>query len=445
MEQQSGTVPHVAPWAPPVAHARIAEVAADLADLWRDPSADRVARAAREALDEHARQFDDEGIVLYAGTNVMSEAARRVSESTVSGRPSMGWPGDKYQAGLDRLDRLEVLAPALVARLVGARFAEVRSHSATMANLAVYTALTRPGDTIAVLPERAGGHTSHHAAGVPGVRGLRVVDLPYDVDAYDVDLAALPRFLERERPRLVVIGASLLLFPHRVAAIREATSAVGAHLLYDASHMAGLVAAGRFQRPLAEGAEVLTFSTYKSFGGPPGGVIATDDPELAERISTAVFPGLTANYDAGRLAPLAVTAAEIADDGGAYADRCIAAARTLAAALHEEGFAVAGADRGFTDSHHVAVDAAALGGGRAAMARLAEAGIYLSAIGLPWQAPGEPDRGLRIGTQEVVRRGLGEAELRQVAALMADLLLRDADPRTVRKAVVRIREEARRA
>lgn len=439
MEQHDGTFPDIAPWASPAARARIAEVAGGLGALWSGLSADGVAQAVRNALAGHTRRFDDEGLVLYAGTNTMSEAARRVSEAPVSGRPSMGWPGEKYQSGLDALDTLEVLTPALVARLVGARFAEVRAHSATLANLAVYTAFTRPGDTIAVLPERAGGHTSHHAEGAPGVRGLRVVDLPYDADALDVDVAALPAFLERERPRLVVIGASLLLFPHRVGAIREAVAAAGARLLYDASHMAGLVAAGRFQRPLAEGADLLTFSTYKSFGGPPGGVIATDDAGLAEKASAAVFPGLTANYDAGRLAPLAVTAAEILDDGGAYADRCVAAARAFAAALSEEGFTVAGADRGFTESHHVAVDVAALGGGRAAMARLAEAGVYLSAIGLPWQRDGEPDRGLRIGTQEVVRRGLGDDALRQAAALMADLLLRDADPAVIRKAVTRLR------
>ncbi|MEU5878344.1 glycine hydroxymethyltransferase [Spirillospora sp. NPDC047279] len=420
----------MAPWASSVARSRIAEVAATLTDL----SPEGVSETVRGALRDHARAFDAEGIVLYAGTNVLSPAAREVADALVSGRPSMGWPGEKYQSGLDHLDTLEVLAPTLVARLLGARFAEVRSHSATMANLAVYTALTDPGDTIAVLPERAGGHTSHHAVGAPDVRGLRVVDLPYDAGAFDVDLDALPAFLERERPRLVVIGASLLLFPHDVAAI---AGIVGdTPLLYDASHMAGLVAAGRFQRPLAEGADVLTFSTYKSFGGPPGGVIATDDEALAERLSAAVFPGLTANYDAGRLAPLAVTAAEIMAGGGAYADRCVANARILAAALHDEGFTVAGRGRGFTESHHVAVD---VGDGRAAMAALADAGIYLSAIGLPWQAPGETDRGLRIGTQEVTRRGFGEHELRQAASLMADVLLRDADPAAVRKDAIRLR------
>jgi glycine hydroxymethyltransferase len=294
-----------------------------------------------------------------------------------------------------------------------------------------------------VLPARAGGHTSHHSAGAPSVRGLRVADLPYDAEAYDVDLAALPGFLARERPKLVVIGASLLLFPHRVAAISSSTDAAGAVLMYDASHLAGLVAAGRFQRPLTEGAQVLTFSTYKSFGGPPGGVIATNDAGLAERVSTVVFPGLTANYDAGRLAPLAVTAAEILDDGGAYADRCIANARTLAGALRDEGFTVAGADRGYTESHHVAVDAERFGGGRAAMSRLAAAGIYLSAIGLPWQRDDQPDLGLRIGTQEITRRGFGPDELCQTAAWMADILLRDTDPDTVRKAVAALRHSLR--
>ncbi|WP_018655183.1 serine hydroxymethyltransferase [Actinomadura flavalba] len=426
-----------APWASSAARARIADVAAGLGA----PTPEGVAATVRTALSDHARRFDAEGIVLYAGTNLMSPAARAVADAPVGGRPSMGWPGEKYQSGLDHLDTLEVLTPALMARLLGARFAEVRAHSATMANLAVYTAVTEPGDTIAVLPERAGGHTSHHAVGAPGVRGLRVVDLPYDAAAYDVDVPALPEFLDREGPRLVVIGASLLLFPHRVAEIAEAVHAAGATLLYDASHMAGLVAAGRFQRPLAEGADLLTFSTYKSFGGPPGGVVATDDAELAEAVSAAVFPGLTANYDIARLAPLAVTAAEILADDGAYADACVAAAQTLAAALHAEGVTVAGADRGFTASHHVALDVADLGGGRAAMDRLAEAGVYLSAIGLPWQEPGEPDRGLRLGTQELVRRGFTHDDLRRVAALVADVLLRDAAPGPVRKSAAALRAE----
>jgi glycine hydroxymethyltransferase len=295
-----------------------------------------------------------------------------------------------------------------------ARYAEVRPASATLANLAVYTALAQPGDTIAVLPETAGGHLSHHEAGAPGVRGLRVATLPYR--DHDVDLAALEAFLAREQPVLVVVGASVMLFPHR---LREIAALVGVPLLYDASHVAGLIAEGRFQDPLAEGADLVTFSTYKSFGGPPGGAIVTNDAELAEAVATAVYPGLTANYDAARLVPMAAAALEHERSAGAYADRCIANARALAAALAAAGFDVAGAERGFTESHHVALR----GGGADAARRLAEANILLSAT-----AAG----GLRLGTQAITRQGFNAAHMPAIAALFSAVLRAGAPPDGVR-------------
>ncbi|MQA95353.1 MAG: glycine hydroxymethyltransferase [Streptosporangiales bacterium] len=424
------------PWAPPAARARIDEVAAELGD---DLSVAHVAKVARAAIDGHERRLGAEGINLYAGTNSPSPLVRSLFDAGVASRPSMGWPGAKAQTGLDDIDVLEVLAARTVGAVMGAVHAEIRIQSATFANLAVFTALAEPGDTIAVLPEAAGGHNSHHATGSPGIRGLRVVDLPYDVAARDVDLAALPAFLAEHRPTVVVIGASLMLFPHRVEAVREAVDRAGAVLVFDASHIAGLVAGRRFQRPLKQGAHVMTFSTYKSFGGPPGGAIVTDDAALAERISDAVYPGMTANYDPGRLAPLAAAAAEAIEDDGAYPDACIAAARSFAADLAAAGLDVVAADRGFTESHHVAVDASAFGGGAAAAVRLAEAGIYLSAIALPDQDPAAPEAALRIGTQEVTRRGVGTAGLRQVARWCADVLLHGADPATVKAKVRELR------
>ncbi|RCG26606.1 glycine hydroxymethyltransferase [Sphaerisporangium album] len=423
----------VAPWAPPRARRRLAELEARLAGQ----DADQVVRTVTGALAGHRRAFDEDGIVLYAGTNTMSPRALAAHDAAVSGRPSMGWPGDKYQTGLDHLDVLETLAPLQVAALMEGEFAEVRLQSATLANLACYTAFARPGDTIAVLPEAAGGHASHHAQGVAGVRGLRVADLPYDAAAFSIDHARLPGFLERERPALVVIGASLMLFPHDVAAVRAACDEVGATLVYDASHVAGLIAGRRFQRPLEEGAHVLTMSTYKSFGGPPGAAIVTRDEALAERVSAAAYPGLTANYDAARLAPLAVTAAELAETGPDYADACVANASALAAALQEAGFAVVAADRGWTASHHVAVDASDLGGGDAAARTLAEGGVYLSGIGLPGRA--EPLPGLRIGTQEITRRGFTPPLMCDLAALMRRLLLDHEPPADVRPATTTLR------
>ncbi|MEO3812644.1 beta-eliminating lyase-related protein [Sphaerisporangium sp. B11E5] len=401
--------------------------------------AEGVSRTVTAALDAHRRAFDDDGIVLYAGTNTMSPRALAAHRATLSTRPSMGWPGEKFQAGLDHLDVLETLTPMRVAAVMDGGYAEVRLQSATMANLACYTALARPGDTVAVLPEAAGGHASHHAQGAAGVRGLRVVDLPYDAAAFNIDLRRLPAFLRRENPAVVVIGGSLMLFPHDVAAVRAACDETGATLIYDASHVAGLIAGGRFQRPLAEGAHLLTMSTYKSFGGPPGAAIVTRDARLAERVSAAAYPGLTANYDAARLAPLAVTAAELAEHGAAYADACMAGAAALAGELRAAGFTVAAAELGCTASHHVAVDAAAFGGGDPAARTLAAAGIYLSGIGLPGAAPGEPMRGLRIGTQEVTRHGFGPREMAAVAGLMARVLLKGEDPPAVRADAVELR------
>ncbi len=433
----TGSVPevHTAPWAPAGARARLADVERALP---ADPA--EALRHAVRAAEAHARRIDEEALLLYAGGNVPDPAGRTVLPAPLlSGQPSMGYPGDKYQAGLEHLDVVEVTVARLVAEAIGARFAEVRPTSATLANLAVYTALAAPGDTIAVLPDWAGGHLSHHAVGAAGVRGLRVAELPYDPRALDVDLDRLPAMLAREAPVLVVVGGSLMLRPHRLEAIAEAVHAHGARLLYDASHVAGLVAEGRFQAPLREGADLVTFSTYKSFGGPAGGVIAGDDPELMARVAGAVYPGLTANYDLARLLPLGDAALGHRAAGGSYADACIANARALEAGLGAEGLAVLGAATGSTRSHHVAVDVRSLGGGPAAARRLADVNVLLSEIGCP--APDGPDpRGaIRIGTQTVTRQGFGPADMPDVARAVAAGLRGSRDPGALRAEVAALR------
>jgi glycine hydroxymethyltransferase len=390
------------------------------AELPEDPAA--ALAVAEAAAREHARRIEEECLQLYAGTNA---PAPWEHAAALAVQPSMGYPGDKYQAGLEPIDVVEVAAARAIARVMRARFAEVRLTSATLANLAVYSALTQPGDTIAVLPDWAGGHLSHHAIGAPGVRGLRVVDLPYDADALDVDLDALPEFLAREAPKLVVVGASLMLFPHR---LREIAAAVDVPLLYDASHVAGLIAERRFQDPLADGADLMTFSTYKSFGGPPGGAIVTNDEALAEKVATAAYPGLLANYDASRLLPLAAAALERETSGGDYADRCIANAQALARGLDERGLDVLGRPRGFTVSHHVAVR---VGDGTAAARRLAEGNILLSEIGVPKNPAG----GLRFGTQAITRQGFTPDDMPEIAEAVAACLNGDdvrADVRALR-------------
>jgi glycine hydroxymethyltransferase len=363
-------------------------------------------------LPGRAVEVEEHELVLYAGTNALSPAVKAAHDPQISTRP----PGVGY------VDEIAAIAAQAVAAAMRAPHAEIRPPSATIANLAVYAALTEPGDTIAALPDWAGGHASHHANGAAGVRGLRVVELPYA--DFDVDVARLEPFLARERPRLIVVGGTLMLFPHRLAPLVEIARATDARVLYDASHVAGLIAGGAFQDPLAEGADVMTFSTYKSFGGPPGGAIIASAPDLTAALTRAVT-GLTTNYDAGRLVPLTIAATELRRSGGRYAHACIANAQRLGAALAARGFDVLAADRGYTASHHLAVHAGA------AVARLAEAGIHASAA---------TANVLRLGTQELTRRGFGEAAMDTIADLMARVLVHGESPATVREDVRALRD-----
>ena len=431
------TTVRTAPWASERALSRLAEVERALPEDLAAAFA-----AATDAVSAHERRVEREVLVLYAGSNVPTPQGAAAHRALLSNQPSMGYAGDKYQAGIEALDVLEVAVSRLVADVMGARFAEVRPTSATVANLAVYAAVAEPGDTIAVLPAWAGGHLSHHAVGAPGIRGLRVVELPYDLELLDVDLDRVAGVLAAERPALVVAGASLMLHPHRLAPLAELVHDAGARLLYDASHVAGLLAEGRFQTALADGADVVTFSTYKSFGGPAGGVIVSDDAALMERVTRMVYPGLTANYDIARLLPLGAAALEHKQSDGAYADACIATASALADALEAERLPVVTCARGHTSSHHVAVDARPFGGGPEAARTLAAANVLLSEIGLPGPDQ-DPGGGIRIGTQTIVRQGFGPGEMARVAAVIAGALRGERPAEALRAEVARIRRTHR--
>ena len=425
------------PWASGAAQERVAQIQAAT-----EPGTPADLERALRAVLTHVRTMDDEGLVLYAGTNVMSDAVAAAHDPKVGIRPSLGDPAEKIQPGLENLEVLEVLTTRAVAATMRARHADARVQSATLGNLAVYAGLTKVGATIASLPRWAGGHFSHHPEGAAGIRGHRVVELPYDATAYDVDIDALPGFLERERPELVVLGGTVMLFPHRLGRIVDAAKAAGARVLYDASHVAGLIAGGRFQDPLADGVDVVTFSTYKSYGGPPGGAIATNDPEVAERVFAAVYPGLTANYDAGRFRSLGLAAATLLSDGAAYAGRCIDSARALAEALSAAGQLVTAASRGFTDSHHVAVVLPEAMTGDWAVGRLARAGIYVSSTRVP-SADG-PVAALRLGTQELVSRGFGATDMGEIATLITRALGDGEAPCEVRAEVTALRRRTAR-
>lgn len=423
-------------WVPEHLERAIQERAA----AYRSMSSDDLEAEVVRLLSRHEQHMDRECVSLYAGTNVMNPRAARLLASSVGSRPSLGYPGDKYEMGMQYAEQLEVMAAALLGEVFGCRYAELRVPSGSLANLYAYMACTRPGDRIMAFADTAAGHVTHHPAGAAGLYGLEIHDVPFDAARMAIDLEGLRREAERLRPRLIIVAGSMCLFPYQVAEARAVADSVGAYLMYDAAHMSGLIAGGAFQQPLAEGAHLMTSSTYKSFGGPPSGMVLTDDPELAERLDRIAYPGLTANFDLGKTAALVVAALDLREFGRDYARACVANAQALAAALDELGcpvFAVEG--RGYTQSQHVAVPAAAFGGGTRASRRLEGANILASGIELPLPPVANDFNAVRLGTQEITRWGMAPQDMHRLAELIARVLVRDEPPEQIRPDVVAFR------
>lgn len=381
---------------------------------------------------------DVESINLNPAANVMNPRAEALLSARLGTRPSLGYPGDKYETGLEAIEQIEIIAAELAAEVFAARYAEVRVGSGALANLYAFMATCSPGDTIIAPPGSIGGHVTHHLAGAAGKYGLTTVDAPVAADGYTVDVAALRELAGRIRPRLITVGGSLNLTPHPVAAIREIADAVGARVLFDAAHLCGMIAGGTWPNPLAEGAHLITMSTYKSLGGPAGGLIVTDDAELAERLDAIAYPGLTANFDAARTAALAVTMLDWKVAGKAYAETMVSTARRLAAELTALGTPVFG---GGTRSHQFAVLAARYGGGQRAARRMRAANLLACGIGLPVAAVDGDVNGLRLGTPEVARLGMTETDMPQLASFISRSLDPGTDPATVAPEVTQWRRQ----
>ena len=410
------TAPHLAhrPWVPAACESYVQTRAAETAASNSDTIAGRLDALVEANRDIHERECFN----LNPATNVMNPKAEAMLGAGLGARPSLGYPGDKYEMGLEAIEEIEVIAAELAATQFGAKYAEIRVASGAMSNLYGFMALAKPGDAIIAPPGSIGGHVTHHNAGCAGLYGLQIHEAPVSTDGYTVDVEGLRALAAEVRPKIITIGGSLNLFPHPVREVRAVADEVGAKVLFDAAHQCGIIAGGVWANPLAEGAHMMTMSTYKSLGGPAGGLIVTSDAEIAERLDAIAFPGMTANFDAAKSAALAVTMLDWREHGRAYAETMIANARALAAALAELGAPVFAAARGATQSHQFALEAARFGGGQAASKTLRQTGMLACGIGLPIEAvPGDMN-GLRIGTPEITRWGMTPADMPRLASLI---------------------------
>ena len=391
------------------------------------------------AAEAHHTWYRD-SLPMIASNNLTSKKVRLLAASDLAHRYAEGVVGHRFYQGCKYIDEIEAKTIELAKELFGAEHVNVQPTSGVNANIAAFFALANPGDTMMSLDVPYGGHISHVQYSAAGVRGLRVMPHPFDPEIMNIDPDRMTAMIRDIKPRIVLLGGSLFLFPHPVREAADAAREVGATLVYDGAHVLGLIAGKRFQDPLREGAEVVTGSTHKTFPGPQGAIIMCKK-ELSDRIDEAVFPGTVSNHHLHHLAGLGVSLAEMIEFGEDYASAVIANAKSLAQALYERGFDVLCEPYGFTESHQVAVDVTKVGGSSRAATRLEEANIIVNKNLLPGDTvsiTNEPS-GIRIGTQELTRIGMGTSEMDAIADFFKRIVLDSESPESVRDDVVELK------
>jgi glycine hydroxymethyltransferase len=366
---------------------------------------------------------------LIASENVLSPAVRAALDSDLVGRYA-DYTGRDLAArryrGTKCVVEIEREVDRLAREVFGAAFVELRALSGHLAGIGVLMALCRPGDVVLEIGRDGGGHREAGKFAGSDLVPLDVRHLPIDAARYNVDPDAAAAVIAETRPRVVILGSSNFLFPAPVGEIRRALAGLPDTLLvYDASHVMGLVAAGRFQDPLGEGADLVFGSTHKTFPGPQGGIVFTNRGDLIERVSDVIYPGLVTNHHAFRMPALGLALAEMKEFGPAYADAIIANSQALGAALVAVGIAcvtdgsIPPAGPRYSRSHTLLLRVAEFGKADAVAERLEAAGIITTGGLLPDVLGGQ---GIRVGTQEITRHGMTAADMPAVARLIAEAL-----------------------
>ncbi len=358
-------------------------------------------------------------LVLYAGANLPSAAAQAAYSPALSAYPAMGRSFFKEQPDTDLVSELEVAVRAEICGLFGAAWAEPRLPSCTIANLAVFHAYAKPGDLLLAPAAAHGGHLSQRRGGTPELAGLRVEDLAFDTANCRLDALAAARQIRALRPRLVMLGRSVMIQPDDIGPVVEAARETGATTIFDASHVAGLIAGGTFPNPLDLGVDVLTSSTYKTLPGRPHSLIAGRDPDQGARLARLIDEKFLANYDAGRLPSFLVTLRETRLNGQDYARRICANTEALAEGLRSRGVEIIAPVVGECFTHQILIPMDAGVPAASAVVFFQEHDILVGTCA----DPKKEGYALRIGTQFLTSLGEGPAKIRDVARLLSELLV----------------------
>ncbi len=393
----------------------------------------------REKVKEHTLFFK-ESIPLIASENLISPITKEMIISDLNNRYAEGLPGHRYYQGNRIVDEIEIKTEDLVRRLFDAKQADVRPISGTNANQAVVFALSSPGDKIMSPSLDDGAHISSAEFGAVGMRGLNITHMAFNTDTMTIDVDETRKLVLREKPKICLFGFSVFLFPAPIKELKETMDEVGSKVWYDGAHVLGLIAGKKFQDPLREGADIISGSTHKTFPGPQHGIIlGNTDDETWKKIRRGVFPGVISNHHLGAMAGLGITAAEMIDFGESYASQIIENAQTLAKELYALGFDVVAEKNGFTKSHTILVNVKSKGGGKYVAETLEKNNIILNKNMIPGDSnkKSQDPSGIRIGTQEVTRIGMGKSEMIEIANLMKKAL----DGKDVKQEVIELKSK----
>jgi glycine hydroxymethyltransferase len=391
---------------------------------------------------EGSQELFKNSLPMIASENITSPMVRQVLSSDLGHRYAEGQVGHRFYQGCKYVDVIEGKAVELAKEVFNAPHANVQPISGVNSNIAAFFALADPGDGLIALAVPSGGHISHAKFSAAGIRGLKIYTHPFDNKIMNIDVDGMIKNIKKVKPKVVVFGASLFLFPHPIREAREACDEVGASIVYDGAHVLGLIAGGQFQDPLREGADVITGSTHKTFPGPQGGIMLCQK-KYADMIDEAVFPGTVSNFHLHHKAALAITLAEMKKYGKAYARQIVKNSQALGAYMDEMGFNVLCKDLGYTKSHQIAVDVSKNGGGSVLAEKLEKANIITNKNLFPWDNVHTTDNpsGLRLGTQELTRIGMKEREMKEVAKLFKRVIIDREQPEKVKKDVVHLKSQ----
>ncbi len=369
--------------------------------------------------DELGRQRDE--IELIASENIVSRAVLEAQGSVMTNKYAEGYPGRRYYGGCQFVDVAENLAIERACKLFGAKFANVQANSGSQANQSVFLALLQPGDTFLAMDLSAGGHLTHGAR--PNMSGKWFNAVHYGVRRQDqqLDYDQAAELAKEHKPKLIIAGGSAIPRQIDFARFRAIADSVGAYLMVDMAHLAGLVAGGAHPSPIPH-AHVVTTTTHKTLRGPRGGMVLTNDETIAKKINSAIFPGLQGGPLMHVIAGKAVAFGEaLRPEFSSYADAVVSNARTLADRLMKGGLDIV---TGGTDTHLMLVDLRPKGvTGKDAEAALGRAHITCNKNGIPFDPqPPTVTSGVRLGTPAGTTRGFGEAEFREVGEMIVDVM-----------------------